>query len=316
MDDFNFDEFLSDLKSDLDGTPPPARPTAPKAEPAAAVYVDAAPKDDFVVHSPAKKPAVTVSKPRRLCPKCGCSDISVQVVNEVQLKRKHKGIFYWLFFGWLIDFLLWFFWTIPRLIIAIFRPKKMKTKNIQRSVCVCQDCGYRWDIKNEPRKRDAMYSTVSKKENKVPKTIIFDGETHKEDFYIAGMSYQENNMQHLCILNPDWQKSTESLVDPDHDVRIYKYTFVNKPVELVPEPTNPHDPNAVKVVVAGKHIGYISADENIHVLEILKYTRIIYISCFFRGGESKTIYSDGYVTKDHRGISGNIRISYIAKSNQ
>lgn len=146
-----------------------------------------------------------------------------------------------------------------------------------------------------------------------PKTFSFDGEMHKEDFYIAGIPYRMQEMKNLCIFNPDWRKSTKSLINPDHSVRLYKYTFVNKPVKLIPEPTNPHDPNAVKVVVAGEHIGYISSGDNIHVLEILKYAKIVYISCSLRGGERKTISPDGDVLKEDIGIYGNVRIGYIAK---
>ena len=76
------------------------------------------------------------------CKKCGSENVNVQVVGVV--KRKHHGLSYWLCFGWFIDLMLWIFLTIPRLIAAIFRPKKVKTK-IER-YAVCQECGHKWKI--------------------------------------------------------------------------------------------------------------------------------------------------------------------------
>lgn len=78
-----------------------------------------------------------------ICPKCKSENVMVQAVNEVKQKPKH-GIFYWIFFGWMIDLLLWFFLTIPKLIVAIFRPRKITCKTV--SYGVCQDCGHRWKL--------------------------------------------------------------------------------------------------------------------------------------------------------------------------
>jgi predicted nucleic-acid-binding Zn-ribbon protein len=76
------------------------------------------------------------------CKKCGSENINIQRISIT--KNKKKGIFYWLFFGWLIDLFLWLFLTLPRLIFAIFRPRKVKTK--VHSEAVCQNCGYSWKV--------------------------------------------------------------------------------------------------------------------------------------------------------------------------
>jgi len=76
-----------------------------------------------------------------VCKKCNSENVQVQRVSVT--KRKKKGISYWLF-GWFIDLMLWLFLTFPRLLIAIFAPKKTKTKI--HSEAVCQDCGYSWKI--------------------------------------------------------------------------------------------------------------------------------------------------------------------------
>ena len=76
------------------------------------------------------------------CKKCGSENVNVQAIGVV--KSKHHGVMYWLCFGWLIDLMLWIFLTMPRLIVAIFRPKKVKTKI--KSYAVCQECGHKWKI--------------------------------------------------------------------------------------------------------------------------------------------------------------------------
>ena len=76
------------------------------------------------------------------CPKCGSNNVNVQAVSIV--KNKHHGIIYWCCFGWLIDLMLWIFLTLPRLIVAIFRPKGVKTK--VKSYAICQNCGNKWKV--------------------------------------------------------------------------------------------------------------------------------------------------------------------------
>ena len=80
------------------------------------------------------------------CPNCNSENVTTQIVTETKMKKKHHGIVYWLFFGWLIDLLLWFFLTIPRLIVAIFRPKRNKIVTKSKTMAVCQSCGNTWAI--------------------------------------------------------------------------------------------------------------------------------------------------------------------------
>ena len=81
------------------------------------------------------------------CPKCKSENVSTQVVNTVKLKNKHHGILWWLLGGWIWWIFKWLFFTIPALIFAIFGSKKQKAVNKQKIVCVCQSCGYSWDLK-------------------------------------------------------------------------------------------------------------------------------------------------------------------------
>ncbi|MBQ1437048.1 MAG: hypothetical protein IIZ07_03835 [Ruminococcus sp.] len=81
-----------------------------------------------------------------LCPKCGSSNVNIQVINETILKNKHHGILWWLFIGWWWVPVKWIFLTIPALLAKIFIPKRQKAVNRTIKKAVCQNCGYTWDI--------------------------------------------------------------------------------------------------------------------------------------------------------------------------
>ena len=80
------------------------------------------------------------------CPKCGSENTNVQIVTESKLKNKYYSIFYWIFIGWWLELCLWIFLTVPRLLIALFGHKKQKLVTKQKSIAVCQKCGYHWNI--------------------------------------------------------------------------------------------------------------------------------------------------------------------------
>lgn len=82
-----------------------------------------------------------------VCPRCKGNNINVQIINETQLKRKHRNIIMWILFWWWVEILLWLFLFIPRFLIAIFGGKKQKVVNKTSKQAVCQDCGYSWVVK-------------------------------------------------------------------------------------------------------------------------------------------------------------------------
>lgn len=80
-----------------------------------------------------------------VCPKCGSENVNVQVIQETQLVDKHHGIIWWLFIGWWWLPIKWLCLTIPALIVKIFSHKKQKIKQKEKAVCVCQNCGHKWN---------------------------------------------------------------------------------------------------------------------------------------------------------------------------
>ena len=80
------------------------------------------------------------------CSKCGSDNVSIQVVNEIHLVNKHHGVIWWLLVGWYWVLFKWLFLTVPALLAAIFIGKRKKIKNIQKKMCVCQNCGNTWNV--------------------------------------------------------------------------------------------------------------------------------------------------------------------------
>lgn len=79
------------------------------------------------------------------CPKCGSQSVLIQESSSVKSVNAHHGLFWWLFIGWWWLIIKWVFLTIPALLAKIFIPKKQKIKQKFYSVCVCQNCGHRWE---------------------------------------------------------------------------------------------------------------------------------------------------------------------------
>lgn len=79
-----------------------------------------------------------------VCPKCGSNNVSIQAVVETKLVDKHHCVIWWILVGWWWLPIKWLVFTVPALIVKIFSHKKQKVKQKTKSVCVCQNCGYRW----------------------------------------------------------------------------------------------------------------------------------------------------------------------------
>lgn len=81
------------------------------------------------------------------CRSCNSNNVFVQAVNQDRYVRikKHRGIFYWLFFGWLIDLFMWTVFPFFKLISRFFGPKVQVFETTTQAIC--QNCGCRWEIR-------------------------------------------------------------------------------------------------------------------------------------------------------------------------
>lgn len=170
--------------------------------------------------------------------------------------------------------------------------------------------------KSEKESGTALDKFIEKKEsaerNTVQKSILSKDATRlQETFEIPGAYYHRTSIAKVANPNPDWKKTCKSLIKAGKaNQKIYRFERTTKTAELVEEPNNPHDKNAVMVIVDGEKIGYIGADENLHVKSILKSKTVKSISATITGGEYKTIISESDMIKDKTGPYVTVKIQY------
>ncbi len=109
---------------------------------------------------------------------------------------------------------------------------------------------------------------------------------------VAGANYHQKELQAMGRKNPDFELDKRGLLKRwPGGVTVYEYTFSPKKAELVPEPENPHDPKAIKVLVDGVHVGYIKAGSCAHLHKLIREDRIQTIVPRIIGGKYKELYS-------------------------
>lgn len=113
-------------------------------------------------------------------------------------------------------------------------------------------------------------------------------ERHK----VAGTSYHLDAIMALAEDNPDYDMTQREIIDAGmEEERIYQYTFPDSPVELVDDPDNEQDPNAIKVLVAGQHIGYIKRGSTGRIHKLQRSGRVLGITAEIYGGRYKVVRS-------------------------
>ena len=121
----------------------------------------------------------------------------------------------------------------------------------------------------------------------------------KKTYRLAGTSFCLDNIMQLAIENPDYDMTKKEIIEADMtSERIWLYDFYPETVELVPEPENPHDKNAIKVLIDGLHVGYIKAGSCAHLLKIINESRIRSIECRISGGPYKIVTEEYDDEKD------------------
>ena len=111
-------------------------------------------------------------------------------------------------------------------------------------------------------------------------------ERHK----VAGTTYHLDAIMELAEDNPDYDMTQREIIDAGmEEQRIYQYTFPDSPVELVDDPDNEQDPNAIKVLVAGQHIGYIKRGSTGRIHKLQRSGRVLGVTAEIYGGRYKIV---------------------------
>ena len=140
-------------------------------------------------------------------------------------------------------------------------------------------------------KRISLDALSTEKSAPVAPPAPANQETHK----VAGLSFHEAALAALQCENGDFSSSKRELVDMGMiGERIYKYDFYPVKTELIPEPDNEVDPNAIKVVVDGEHIGYIKKGSCAHIRKLLNSGSIEKIDVEIGGGPYKFITAEDW----------------------
>lgn len=114
------------------------------------------------------------------------------------------------------------------------------------------------------------------------------------EFKVKGISFRQDDIvKHLMVKNDEYSWKKKDMIEfGDVDELVRKYVPDIIAVELVPEPDNPEDEKAIKVVVDGVHIGYVPKSKTTRVRNIFKKNNVISVTCDIYGGPYKVLEWD------------------------
>ena len=109
---------------------------------------------------------------------------------------------------------------------------------------------------------------------------------------VAGVSHYMDNILSFAIPNPQYNLTKKEMIASGLNI-VYEYKFKFERISLIPEPTNPYDPNAIKVMIDEKQVGYIKKGSCKHILNLISGNRIVNIDPLIGGGNYKELIPDG-----------------------
>lgn len=151
------------------------------------------------------------------------------------------------------------------------------------------DAEHAAELREQWAQKQADAAAAKAAAEKTPAKPHAEFERHK----LAGTSYHMDAIMALAQENPDYDLTKREIIDDElTDERIYQYTFADGPVELVDDPDNEYDPNAIKVLVAGQHIGYIKRGSTGRVHNLQRAGRVLGVTAEIYGGKYKVVTCD------------------------
>ena len=112
-------------------------------------------------------------------------------------------------------------------------------------------------------------------------------------FLGAGMFFRLDSFNHFGTPNPLYDYSRKELIESGIvGERVYEYSYKLGRITFEDEPANEFDPNAVKILSDGIHIGYIKKGSTSRLRNIMK-KNVLAIEATAGGGNYKEVYEDG-----------------------
>lgn len=208
--------------------------------------------------------------------------------------KKHSAA-WWVFVSWWWYPYKWLFYSLPRFIIKrVKKARKISTHPLQNPQAITPLTEAQTP-KNKPTEAPTGLPETPKVET--PKAAS-QAETPKatgkvETHKVAGISHYPDAVEALGVDNDDYNLSKRELIEEGRTAeRIYRTDYFVSRVELVPEPGNPYDPNAIKVICDGQHIGYIKSGSCSRVHRLLREDLIETIEAEVAGGPYKILLED------------------------
>lgn len=196
-------------------------------------------------------------------------------------RKKHSGhgVLWWLFIGW---------WWWPCRLICYDLPKLIVKST--RSGGQTQN---RSPV--NPSAPAPVYAPQKPEPTPAPAKPAPEEPALEKTYKVTGMNYRMESLLALAVENDDYHLSKRAMIEDGlTEERVYEYGFYPTRTELIPEPDNPYDPNAIKVVVNGQHVGYIKAGFCSHLLRVIREGRIERIRCIIGGGRYKYLAVEDY----------------------
>lgn len=131
-------------------------------------------------------------------------------------------------------------------------------------------------------------------------------------FKVAGISNYGEAIKALSEgQENDWFTATKKELKENYmlDEKIYQYDFAIRKTELLPEPDNPHDKNAIKVMMDQELVGYVPKTKCKAIKEILDTKEIKLMTGEIYGGKYKCV-SDDDIEKGETEYGAMVQIVY------
>lgn len=115
--------------------------------------------------------------------------------------------------------------------------------------------------------------------------------TTTERIHVRGLDHYTDNIIAVARENPDYDLTKRELIEECPDEKVWQYYF-NVNGDLVPEPDNPYDPNAIMVQANGLCIGHVPKGSTSHIRKLMESGRIQSMHLDIGGGKYKEVYED------------------------
>lgn len=113
-------------------------------------------------------------------------------------------------------------------------------------------------------------------------------------YHGAGMTHYMDALMELAVENGDYTcTKREFLKYLIINRRVYQYNFKASELDLVADPGNAYDKDAVKIILNGRHVGYIRSGETEGLVDLYNSDQVKRVQVVIEGGKYKILLGEG-----------------------